>query len=121
MLDSERIGRLAAPLLNDGEAPRVIFMGANFDATMRDGGSTRIVVVTDTAVVALVTGLLRRTEPRRVDQRWHPLMLRTPEEVWPGRTLIGEEWGEALPGLWVHRRYEPEVRKAHELASWLYR
>lgn len=121
MLDTVQLTAAVTPFLFDNEEPKFIFMGANFDASIRNGGSTRIVVVSDTSVVSLVTGLLKRTEARRVDQRWHPSLLANPADVWPGRSLIGEEWGTVLPGLWAHRRYRETVQAAYDHATWLYR
>ncbi len=108
------------PFLDEGEELRFVFMGANFDAPASEGGSTRIVAVTTRSVVLIVTGLWHRTTPRRVEDRRPLAKLRRTDDIWPGTSLIGELWGEALPGIWVHERYRPVVQRAREFVDWLY-
>ncbi|MBT8494684.1 MAG: hypothetical protein HKO87_06645 [Acidimicrobiia bacterium] len=104
------------PLLEPGEWPRVVFMGFNYDVATRDGGSQRIVVATDTHFVVVVTGVVRRTTPYRVEDRRPFSELRNPMFAWPGTTLYGEEVAEILPRIWVHRRYRPAVTEAYAMA-----
>ncbi len=68
--------------------------------------------MTDCAILLLKTVLLGRSRPTGEFVRRPLRRLRSPTVIWPGRTLIGEEWGEAIPGLWVHRRWAPQVEAA---------
>lgn len=109
-----------APFLADDEPVRQVFMACEFNYTMRDGGSTRIVAVTDRSIVVLIGGLINRTIPQRVADRRRPVELRDPDVVWPGTSPYGEEWGEIMPGLWAHVRYRGQVEKARKRIEWLY-
>jgi len=110
---SELIAPDVDQFLVHGEDPLYAFMGADYEVSAMNGGSSRIVLVTHRNVVTLRGGLLRRSQPKKLEGRRPLSDLHHPAAVWPGRTLIGEEFGEAMDGIWVHRRYRPIVEQAY--------
>lgn len=115
-----RLGDRIVPFLEEDEELRFVFMGVNLQPTVLHAGSTRIVAVTDRNIVLIVTGMLHRTTPYCVEERRPLAKLRRPDDVWPGTSLLGEAWGEALSGVWVHERYRPVVERARDFVEWLY-
>ncbi len=112
----ERVGTPLRGMLEPDEEPRVAFMGSNFDVSALDGGSTRIVAVTQRGLTVVRTGLLRRLTPYKVESRRNFAELKNPFFAWPGRTLIGEEYAEVLDGIWVHRRWRNDVVHAFAIS-----
>lgn len=112
----ERVGTPLRSVLLPDEEPRVAFLGSNFDVSALDGGSTRIVAVTQHGIAVVRTGLLRRLKPYKVESRHSLTELKNPFFAWPGRTLIGEEYAEILDGIWVHRRWRSDVVEAFAIS-----
>ena len=105
-----------ASRLGPGERVEAAFLASDFETSSIDGGSTRIIAVTDTHLVVIRAGLLRRTRPVAVIRRRPLSDLANPFFAWPGKTLYGEDLAEVLPGLWVHRRYRQAVVAAYGIA-----
>lgn len=109
-----------AAFLHEGETVRHVFMACDYNTTAIDGGSTRIIAVTDPWIVVLFGGIWHRTVPQKLAERRRPTDLRDPEVVWPGTSPYGEEWGQVMSGLWAHVRYRDVVERARTRILWLY-
>lgn len=105
-----------ASLLEPDERVEAVFLASDFETSSIDGGSTRIIAVTENQLVVIRAGLLRRTRPVTVVDRRPLSDLSNPLFAWPGTTLYGENHAEVLPGLWVHRRYRDAVTAAYGIA-----
>lgn len=112
----ERVRTPLSSVLEPDEEPRAAFMGSNFDVSALDGGSTRIVAVTQHGLAVVRTGLLKRLKPYKVESRRSFTELKNPFFAWPGATLIGEEYAEILNGIWVHRRWRNNVVEAFAIS-----